>query len=60
MLIPLFITAWSNDDSFENIFKSQLEANAKKGDILIGLSTSGNSSNIVNAAQLCSIHLALK
>ena len=45
-----FLTAWSNDDSFENIFSRQLEANAKKGDILIGLSTSGNSSNINNAA----------
>lgn len=45
-----FITAWSNDDSFENIFSRQLQANGKKGDILIGLSTSGNSSNIINAA----------
>ncbi len=45
-----FITAWSNDDSFENIFTRQLQANAKKGDILIGLSTSGNSRNINNAA----------
>ena len=45
-----FLTAWSNDDSFENIFSRQLQANAKKGDILIGLSTSGNSSNINNAA----------
>ena len=45
-----FITAWSNDDSFENIFSRQLQANGKKGDILIGLSTSGNSSNIYNAA----------
>ena len=35
-----FITAWSNDDKFENIFKRQLQANASKGDILIGLSTS--------------------
>ena len=45
-----FITAWSNDDSFENIFTRQLQANGKKGDILIGLSTSGNSININNAA----------
>ena len=45
-----FLTAWSNDDSFENVFTRQLQANAKKGDILIGLSTSGNSSNINNAA----------
>ena len=45
-----FMTAWSNDDSFENIFVRQLQANGKKGDILIGLSTSGNSSNINKAA----------
>ena len=44
-----FLTAWSNDDSFENIFSRQLQANGKKGDILIGLSTSGNSININNA-----------
>ena len=29
-----FLTAWSNDDSFENIFSRQLQANAKKGDIV--------------------------
>ena len=46
-----FITAWSNDDSFNNIFTRQLEALGKSGDILIGLSTSGNSSNIVEAAK---------
>ena len=46
-----FITAWSNDDSFKNIFTRQLQANGKKGDILIGLSTSGNSININNAAE---------
>ena len=45
-----FITAWSNDDSFENIFTRQLQANGKKDDVLIGLSTSGNSININNAA----------
>ena len=45
-----FITAWSNDDSFDNIFSRQLEALSKPGDVLIGLSTSGNSSNILNGA----------
>ena len=45
-----FLTAWSNDDSFENIFSRQLQANGKKNDVLIGLSTSGNSMNINNAA----------
>ena len=46
-----FITAWSNDDSFDNIFVRQLEALGESGDILIGLSTSGNSPNVVKAAQ---------
>ena len=46
-----FITAWSNDDKFENIFKRQLEANGNKGDVLIGLSTSGNSLNIIEASK---------
>ena len=48
-----FITAWSNDDSFDNIFARQLESLAKSGDILIALSTSGNSKNIINAAKYC-------
>jgi D-sedoheptulose 7-phosphate isomerase len=45
-----FITAWSNDDSFDNIFSRQLEALSMPGDVLIGLSTSGNSPNILNGA----------
>ena len=51
-----FITAWSNDDSFDNIFVRQLEALSESGDILIGLSTSGNSSNIVKAAQFAHLN----
>jgi len=46
-----FITAWSNDDSYDNIFNRQLEALSKEGDILFGLSTSGNSNNIINASK---------
>ena len=46
-----FITAWSNDDSFDNIFVRQLEALSDNGDVLVVLSTSGNSSNIVNATK---------
>jgi D-sedoheptulose 7-phosphate isomerase len=49
-----FITAWSNDDSFDNIFVRQLEALGKSGDVLVGLSTSGNSNNIIRAAKFCS------
>ena len=48
-----FISAWSNDDSFDNIFVRQLEALADPGDVLIALSTSGNSQNIINAVKYC-------
>jgi len=48
-----FMTAWSNDDSFDNIFTRQLEGLAQSDDILIALSTSGNSKNIINAAKYC-------
>lgn len=44
-----FITAWSNDESFDNIFSRQVQAHGKIGDTLIVLSTSGNSKNIINA-----------
>ena len=47
-----FLTAWSNDDSYENIFTRQLEALGDPGDVLIVLSTSGNSKNVVNATNL--------
>lgn len=43
------LTAIGNDYGFENIFSRQLEAIAKNGDVLIGISTSGNSPNVVNA-----------
>ena len=46
-----FITAWSNDSSFDEIFSRQIEAYGKKGDVLILLTTSGNSLNQINAAK---------
>ncbi len=45
------ITAIGNDYSYEKIFQRQVEANGRKGDILIGLSTSGNSKNVVLAME---------
>lgn len=45
------ITAWSNDKSFDGIFSRQLEALGEKGDLLILLSTSGNSTNLIQAAK---------
>lgn len=43
------LTNISNDFSFDEIFSRQLEALARKGDILICISTSGESSNVINA-----------
>ena len=42
------LTSIGNDYSFEDIFKRQIEALGQKGDSLIVMSTSGNSTNIIN------------
>ena len=44
-----FLTAWSNDTDFNTIFSRQLDGLGKPGDVLIAISTSGNSENIVQA-----------
>ncbi len=44
-----FLTAVANDYSYDEIYARILRGKAKKGDILIGISTSGNSGNIVKA-----------
>lgn len=43
------LTAWSNDFSFDTVFKRQIEALANKDDMVIGISTSGNSVNVYSA-----------
>jgi D-sedoheptulose 7-phosphate isomerase len=43
------LTAWSNDYSFDTVFSRQVEGLARPGDIVWGLSTSGNSRNVVLA-----------
>jgi len=43
------ITSVGNDFSFEDIFSKQVRALGRKGDVLVGISTSGNSRNIVRA-----------
>lgn len=45
------LTAIGNDYGYEEIFKRQLEGVLNKGDIVIGISTSGNSPNVVNAIE---------
>ena len=46
------ITACGNDLGFENIFSRQIEALGKPGDVAIGISTSGNSENVVRALEV--------
>jgi len=47
------MTAIGNDIGFKYLFSRQLEAQASKGDVFIGISTSGNSENIVEALKVC-------
>jgi D-sedoheptulose 7-phosphate isomerase len=44
------LTAIGNDYSFDLVFARQVEALGKKGDVFIGISTSGNSANVLQAA----------
>ena len=46
------LTAVGNDYSFEKIFSRQLEALVDKGDIVIGISTSGNSPNVIEGIKM--------
>jgi phosphoheptose isomerase len=43
------LTAWSNDVGYDEVFARQVEALGRPGDVLIGLSTSGRSRNVVRA-----------
>jgi D-sedoheptulose 7-phosphate isomerase len=49
--VPL-ITAWSNDTHYEHIFAEQLANMMEPGDVVIGISASGNSPNVINAVKL--------
>ena len=45
------VTAIGNDYSYDLVFKRQIEAHCRQGDIVVGLSTSGNSKNVVLAME---------
>lgn len=45
------LTAWSNDYSYDTVFARQVQAYGASGGVLWGLSTSGNSANVVKAAE---------
>jgi D-sedoheptulose 7-phosphate isomerase len=46
------LTAIGNDYGYDRVFDRQVEALANKGDLLIGISTSGNSTNVINALKV--------
>ena len=46
---PSAVTAIANDYGYENVFARQVEAHARPGDVVIGITTSGSSANIVQA-----------
>ncbi|MCD6067566.1 MAG: Phosphoheptose isomerase [Bacteroidetes bacterium] len=48
-----YITAVANDYSYDEIYARLVRAMCKKGDVLIGLSTSGNSGNVIRAFEAC-------
>ncbi len=47
-----YLTAVANDFSFDDVYSRLTEAEGKPGDVLIAISTSGNSKNILNAADM--------
>lgn len=51
--VPL-MTAWGNDEDYSEIFARQLENLLEEGDVVIGISGSGNSPNVVKALELAS------
>ncbi len=46
------LTAIGNDYGYDRVFDRQVESLANEGDLLIGISTSGNSKNVINALKL--------
>lgn len=52
------LTSIANDTSFEYVFSRQVEAFGKKGDVVLGISTSGNSPNVIQGIKKAK-HLGL-
>jgi len=48
-----YLTAVGNDYGYEHIYSRLIQAQGKKGDVLVGISTSGNSQNVLLAYETC-------
>ncbi len=46
---PSVVTAWTNDYHFDTLFERQVDTHGKEGDVFVGITTSGNSPNIIKA-----------
>ncbi len=51
LMDPSIMTCWSNDEGYYDIFRRQIEAYGREGDVLIAISTSGNSENVGRAME---------
>jgi D-sedoheptulose 7-phosphate isomerase len=49
---PSVVTAIGNDYGYENLFSRQVQAHGQKGDVLIAISTSGQSPNVLKAIKM--------
>ncbi len=47
------VTAVANDFGYDKLFSRAVEGKGRKGDVFVGISTSGNSTNIINAIKQC-------
>jgi D-sedoheptulose 7-phosphate isomerase len=52
------VTAWSNDTAYDHVFAAQLDPLVQAGDVVIGISCSGNSQNVINAMDIARQHSA--
>lgn len=52
---PAVLTAWSNDFAYESVFARQVEAHGEAGGVLLAISTSGNSANVLAAARAAKV-----
>lgn len=51
-----YILAWANDEGFDRVFAEQLKNLASAGDLLIAISGSGNSANVIRAVEWANSH----
>ena len=53
---PSIVTAVGNDMGFDVVFRRQVEAHGRKGDVAVGISTSGRSPNVIAALEAAKAH----